>query len=237
MNNTKLTVLLIAIAIVVIVPFFFLVPQTLNNKNVTSNSTVNDNHENHNSHVLFATANPNEKPVEVAHFFNSRVRAGDALGDVRSFIVDENYVDADHNCEFCTRFEYTPGDTGIAGFAYMDEKGFDLTNAKRVAFYVTGLSGDAEIKFMVAGKDSNTNMSDTGIFKNQKFAKTTKSFSLSKFAQVIQIDVSNTDLKDITYPFALEITKGKDPGKIIFYVNMVFYDTKTAYNPVPTDSN
>lgn len=237
MNNKKLTFLLIAIAIVVVIPFFYLVPQTINNKNVTSNSTLTENHEDHNSHVLFATANATEKPIEVAHFFKSEVRAGDALGNPRSFIISENWVDSENNCDFCTRFAYTPGDTGIAGFAYMDDKGFDLTNAKRVTFYVTGLSGDAEIKFMVAGKDSNTNMTGSGLFKNQKFAKTTKSISLSKFANEIQIDVSDSDLKNITYPFAFEITKGKDPGKIVFYLNMVAYDTKDAYKPVPTENN
>ena len=236
MSNTKLTFLIIGISIAIVVPFVYFISQNFNDKSVTSNGSVNDTHENHSSHVLFATANATERFVDVSHFYKSRVREGEA-SDVRSFLVYENYVDDDNNCNFCTRFEYSPGDTGVAGFAYMDEKGFDLTNAKRVTFYVTGMSGDAEIKFMVAGKDSNTNMSNSGLFKNQKFAKTTQSFSLSKLKRDIQVDVSNTDLKDITYPFAFELTKGKDPGKIVFYLNMVEIDTQNAYKPVPTENN
>ena len=237
MNNTKLTILLIGISIAIVVPFVFFISQTFNDKSIISNGSVDENHEDHNNHVLFATANETEKLVEVDHIFKSRVREGDAINDIRSFIVTENFIDDENNCSFCTRFEYTPGDTGVAGFAYMDEKGFDLTNAKRVTFYVTGLSGDAEIKFMVAGKNSNTNSSGSEIFKNQKFAKTTQRMSLSKLRQGIQIDVSDSDLKDITYPFAFELMKGKNPGKIVFYLNMVAYDTKPAYNPVPTENN
>jgi hypothetical protein len=224
MNNRKLKFLLVALAIVSVVPLLLNVPFSINN----ANNSVNDTYD---YRVLFPTASADEL-VDVGHHFKSRAMVGDAANDDGSFIVTDTYVDLE-SCEFCTRVQYTAGENGVAGFSYLDEKGFDLTNAKRVTFYAMGVAGDADVKFMVGGK--NATMSDKGVFKNQKFAKSTKNFKLDNDWQFIEIDISGTDLKNITHPFAFEVKPAKKSGQIVFYIKSVFIDTQTANNPIPTE--
>jgi hypothetical protein len=230
MNNTKLKFLLIPIVIAAVLPLLFFAPLGLTKNEAANNNTSTDDR------VLFPNSASAKIPIEVMHFFKSKVRAGDAVGNVESVIVTDDYVDSENNCEFCTRVEYTPGTAGIAGISYMDEKGFDLTNAKRVTFVAMVLQGDPILKFMVAGKNQDVGTSSAGIFENQKFAKTTAGISLDNNWRKYEIDVSNIDLKNITHPFAFEIIKGKAQGKIIFYLKYVQYDTQTATDPLSTDS-
>jgi len=223
MNNRKLKFLLVALAVGSVVPLLLNMPFSINTSNTASNP--------YDYRILFPAASADEL-VEVGHHFKSRAMAGDAAIDDGSFSVIETYVDLE-SCEFCTRIQYTPGENGVAGFSYLDEKGFDLTNAKRVTFYVMGVSGDEEIKFMAAGK--NSSITEKGVFKNQKFAKTTESIKLDYDWKFIEIDLSGSDLKNITHPFALEIKPAKDSGQIVFYIKSVFIDTQTANNPIPTE--
>ena len=96
-----------------------------------------------------------------------------------------------------------------------------------------GVSGDAEVKFMVGGKDSTA--SEKGAFINQKFAKTTKSIKLDYDWQFIEIDISKGDLKSITHPFAVEIIPAEDSGQIVFFIKSIYIDTQTPKNPIATE--
>jgi hypothetical protein len=222
LNNRKLKFLLATLALVSAVPLLLNLPFS---SNVTNETATNHNH------VLFPTASADEL-VQVDHHFKSRDLAGDAENDDGSFIIIDTYVDT-ASCEFCTRVQYIPGDKGIAGFSYMDDKGFDLTNAKRVTFYAMGISGDAEVKFMVGGQTDKG--SGNGIFKDQKFAKSTKYIKLDNDWQFIEIDISHENFENITHPFAFEVKPDKNSGQIVFYVKSVFIDTKTATNPIITE--
>lgn len=224
MNNRKLKILLGIIGIFAIVPLLMSMSPSLDNDaNTTSNG----------ANVLFPDANA-DVFVEINDYYNSKTTAGDAANDDGSFIITDTYVDLE-SCEFCTRIQYTPGESRVAGFSYMDEGGFDLTNAKRVTFLAKGVSGDAEIKFMVGGKDSFS--SNQGVFKNQKFEKITMPIKLDNDWQFIEIDISNGDLKEITYPFAMEIKPAKDSGQIVFFIKNIFIDTQIPENPIATESD
>jgi len=211
------------IGVAVFLFFAFIIPSTSFS---ASNNFVNHNHD----------ANAEKNPVEVSQIYQSKSWEGDAKEKLGSLVVTENYIDSDNSCEFCTLVDYTPSVQGVTGMSYVDDKGFDLTNAKRVTFYVIGLSGDATIKFMVAGKNldkKSDDISNQGIFKNQKFAETTQSMSLGNDWKKLEIDVSKDDLKNITHPFAFEI-KSKGTGEVAFYIKYIIYDSKTANKPLPT---
>src|SRR5688572_29387422 len=84
--------------------------------------------------------------------FTEIQRAGDAEAGSRFSKVDEDFVDPENHCEFCTRVEYTPGPRGQAGFSYEDMSGLDLSNARSVKLWAMGEEGNEEVKFKVAGK-------------------------------------------------------------------------------------
>ena len=237
--RTKLTYSLASLAILGILTFLLLPYSVGSNNNGVNNNAVNDNHY-FDYHAFFTSAHAAKSQVEVLHLFKSKDMGGDAKDNVGSLRVYEDYIDTDNHCEFCTRVEYTPGVQGVAGMAYVDVKGHDLTGTKRVTMYVMGISGDEKIKFMVGGKKfdkTKDKISYQGIFKDQKFAKVTQNISLDKNWKKLEVDVSNGDLKDITHPFAFEITKGKGTEKVVFYLKYVVYDAQNAKNPVPTENN
>ncbi len=189
---------------------------------------------NHNHNWLFVSSNAVPGQFEVSQLFKSKDMDGDASSNAGSFKVYEDYIDTYNHCEFCTRVEYTPGPQGVAGVAYMDTKGHDLLGAKRVTFYIIGVEGDAKVKFMIAGKKSNTangvSSSNQKIFSNEKFGVVTKDILLEKDWKKLEVDVSKTDLTNITYPFALEVTKATGSGEIVFYLKYVIYDSQNAKN-------
>lgn len=223
MNNRKLKFLLVALAVVSAVPILLNTPFSISSSNVT---------QTHDDHVLFPSASADEL-VQVDHHFKARSMSGDAENENGFFSIIDTYVDTG-SCEFCTRVQYTPGEKGVAGFSYLDEKGFDLTNAKRVTFYVMGVAGDAEVKFMVGGKTSDKG-TDKDVFQDLKFAKSTKNLKLDNDWQFVEIDISNTDLKNITHPFAFKVKPAKDSGQIVFYIKSVFIDTQAPKNPIATE--
>jgi hypothetical protein len=182
------------------------------------------------THVLFPNAVADEL-IEVDHHFISKSFVGDAAKKDQSFILTDTYIDLG-SCEFCIRVQYTPGSEGVAGFSYMDENGADLTNAKRITFYAMNVSGDAKVKFLVGGKEGT---SENSVFKNLKFAKSTKSFKLDNDWQFIEIDLREKDLKDITNPFAVEITPANKSDQNVFFIKSIFIDTQEPKNPIETE--
>ena len=211
--------------------------------------TANSFHNHSNSNALGgdhgnlwspSSASAAQLQIDVIHHFTNKDLEGDARNNIGSFLVTENYIDSDNSCEFCIRVEYTPSVQGVAGMAYFDTAGQDLTGAKRVTFFVLGISGNATLKFMVAGKEFDQAQSDTyssGIFKTVKFSETTQSIHPDNKWKKIEIDVSKIDLKNITDPFAFTITPSKGSGTVVLYLKYIFYDTQSAKDPIPTHNN
>ena len=83
-----------------------------------------------NFHIQEAGAQ--ELPLQVRDRFLEKKLAGDANG----IIVNEDFVDPERHCEFCTLIEYRPGPRGMAGFAYENDAGLDLTGANKVRFWI-----------------------------------------------------------------------------------------------------
>jgi hypothetical protein len=181
-------------------------------------------------------------PLVIRDRFAEKEVAGDAEAGSRFFKVDENFVDPENHCEFCTRVEYTPGPQGTAGFSYEDLKGLDLSNAKKARFWVMGEEGDEKIKFKLAGKSLDKLEDKLGklpdklaksIFKNERFALTTEQVTLDDKWKKYEVDLSGVDLKDITHPFAFELA-GNSGQKQVLFIKGVVYDDQPAVDALAT---
>jgi hypothetical protein len=100
-------------------------------------------------------------PRMIDDLLKQNVKAGDAVRP-QNLIIEEDFIDPDNHCEFCQRYEYTPGAAGKAGIAYGTDNGkaVNLAGAKKVSFYVMGENGGERLKFKVAGRDSNSEPAD-----------------------------------------------------------------------------
>jgi hypothetical protein len=178
----------------------------------------------HDNHVQEAGAQ--SLPFEVRDRFNEKKVAGDA----NNIKVNEDFVDPENHCEFCTFVEYTPGPRGVAGFAYENDAGVDLTGAKKVRFWVMGEEGNERIKFKIAGKspdntqDRPPNRPTNSIFESESFALTTEEVTLASDWRRYEIDLSGASLDDITHPFGFELSKGNGAQKQVIYIKGLVYD-------------
>jgi hypothetical protein len=178
----------------------------------------------HDNHVQEAGAQ--SLPFEVRDRFNEKKVAGDA----NNIKVNEDFVDPENHCEFCTFVEYTPGPRGVAGFAYENDAGVDLTGAKKVRFWVMGAEGNERIKFKIAGKspdntqDRPPNRPTNSIFESESFALTTEEVTLASDWRRYEIDLSGASLDDITQPFGFELSKGNGAQKQVIYIKGLVYD-------------
>ena len=178
-------------------------------------------------------------PLMIRDRFTETQMAGDAVRG-SNFVVNEDFVNPENHCEFCTRVEYTPGPEGLAGFSYEDAAGLDLSNAKKARFWVMGEEGNEKIKFKFAGKSLDKVQDKLGklsgkltksIFKTERFALTTQEVKLDKDWKKYEVDLSGVDLKGITHPFAFELA-GNGGQKQIVYIKGVVYDDELAENPL-----
>jgi PKD repeat protein len=187
----------------------------------------------HNNHVQEAGAQ--SLPFEVRDRFNEKKVAGDA----NNIKVNEDFVDPENHCEFCTFVEYTPGPRGVAGFAYENDAGVDLTGAKKVRFWMMGEEGNEKIKFKIAGKRSPDNTQDrppnsspnsspnrptNSIFESERFALTTEEVTLASDWRRYEVDLSGVSLDDITHPFGFELSKGNGAQKQVIYIKGLVFD-------------
>ena len=171
-------------------------------------------------------------PLEIDQHYSLDERAGDAQLPFGYLKVHDGYIDTERHCEFCIRVEYVPGPGGVAGMAFRNDIGFDLSTAKKVTFYAMGQDGGELIKFKAAGKKVNTEVSDEEIFKNVKFDKTTKVVTLTTDWKRFEIDLSNSDLRGITHPFGFEISKDHNKADSVVFIKGVKYDFEPATNPL-----
>jgi hypothetical protein len=187
---------------------------------------------NHDTHEAEAQA----LPLVVRDKFKDKQLAGDAAANSRHLKVDEEFVDPENHCEFCTRVEYVPGPKGGSGFAYEDPNGLDLSGAKKVRFWVMGEEGNEKIKFKLAGKSLDKIQGKLlkklgSLFETERFALTTQEVSLDDDWKKYEVDLTGVDLKGITHPFAFELA-GSDEQ--VLYIKGVVYDEEPAEDPLPT---
>src|SRR5918998_5233385 len=183
----------------------------------------------HNNHVQEAGAQ--SLPFDVRDRFNEKKVAGDA----NNIKVNEDFVDPENHCEFCTFVEYTPGPRGVAGFAYENDAGVDLTGAEKLRFWMMGEEGNEKIKFKIAGKRSPDNTQDmppnsspnrptNSIFESERFALTTEEVTLASDWRRYEVDLSGVSLDDITHPFGFELSKGNGAQKQVIYIKGLVFD-------------
>ena len=187
----------------------------------------------HNNHVQEAGAQA--LPFEVRDRFSEKKFAGDA----NNIKVNEDFVDPENHCEFCTFVEYTPGPRGVAGFAYENDAGVDLTGAEKLRFWMMGEEGNEKIKFKIAGKRSPDNTQDrppnsspnsspnrptNSIFESERFALTTEEVTLASDWRRYEVDLSGVSLDDITHPFGFELSKGNGAQKQVIYIKGLVFD-------------
>lgn len=172
-------------------------------------------------------AGAQELPFEVRDRFNEKKFAGDA----NNIIVNEDFVDPERHCEFCTLIEYRPGPQGVAGFAYENDAGLDLTGANKVRFWIMGEQGNERIKFKIAGKSGVDSMEDrrpnrptNSIFGSESFALTTEEVTLANDWRRYEIDLTGVSLEDITHPFGFELSKGNGAQKQVIYIKGLVFD-------------
>jgi len=167
-------------------------------------------------------------PFEVRDRFSEKKLAGDA----NSIKINEDFVDPEKHCEFCTLVEYTPGPRGVAGFAYENDEGLDLTGAKKMRFWVMGEEGNEKIKFKIAGK-SLDNIQDrppsrrtNSILESESFALTTEEVTLANNWKRYEVDLSGVSLDDITDPFGFELSKSNGAQKQVIYIKGLVFDNE-----------
>lgn len=173
--------------------------------------------------------------VKLSRLEHSRnlLKYGDAL-EKDSFKINNQFVDPDNNCDFCTQINYTIGKEHFAAVAYRTEK-IDLGGSNRVVFFARGQNGGETISFLAAGKSEaptvGANSNKSFIFPGISFAVIAHNITLSKDWKRYQIGLYATDLRNITYPFGFAI-ESKSSGSLAFYLKGVTFDTKVALNPI-----
>ncbi len=169
-------------------------------------------------------------PLHVIERFTERTMAGDAETG-SSMKIDEEFVDPENHCEFCTRVEYVPGSRGVAGFAYGSDSPVDLTGAEKVRFWVMGEDGGEKVKFKIGGKerdDDRLSNAISTIFDNEGFARSSDQVTLRDDWTKFEIDLADTDLREITHPFGLEIAKGSGDKSQIVYIKGIIVDDESV---------
>lgn len=190
-------------------------------------------------------ANAGKFPTFIDQVYKEKIIDNQALYGIQSIIVHDDWVNSEISCEFCTRIEYHPGQTGVPQFAYASQNTLDYTAAKKISFYVKGENGGEMVKFKAAGKvpTSSSTASQQKVEPNQniRYDVATKPVSLDKNWKRLEIDLSKTNLSGVVQPFAIEpnwnvnATAGGSPNNItpvVIYLKAVRYEDTQATNPL-----
>jgi hypothetical protein len=199
------------------------------------------------SHVASAAS----LPLPVDFHYKIKEKAGDAVEGTRYAEIDEEYINTEIHCEFCTHITVKPGPRGQTGFAYVSDTELDLSAAKSVTFFVMGGDGGEKAKFQVAGKSSaaasdgigknnnnGVNASSSGLFKGKQFALSTEEVTLKDDWTPLSVDLSKVpkeQLRGVKYPFAIEMSQMRSTQE--FFIKHVIYETEEAtLNPIPASA-
>lgn len=168
-------------------------------------------------------------PMEVRDTFKNLEKTGDAKIKDSLLQIDTDFVDPDNHCEFCYRIEFTPGSTGKGGFVMKADKAFDLSEANRIAFFAKGETGKETVQFKAGGKENRAGVDTSpGL---AKFAFTSESTKLKNDWQLIEMDISDKDLKRITHALAVDLGRSdlKNSNEpIIIYLKGITFDDLQA---------
>jgi hypothetical protein len=146
--------------------------------------------------------------------------------------IDNDFVDPENHCDFCSRIEYEPGKEHKAGVAYRNDT-LDWNDTKRIVFFAKGEKGGENVSFLAAGKSTDDFKSnDTDIFPNIVFLVTTEKIVLDDQWKRYEITLNNIPLMHSTYPFGFQITENTSNAKMVFYVKGVTLDRQSAKNPL-----
>jgi hypothetical protein len=199
-------------------------------------------------HIQTAQAQLSSSPLRGIENYKSIDKAGDAAA-TGSLTTTIDTMTADGNCEVCMMVKYVPGTTGVAAIAFKSPTALDLTNIKRIVFFVKGELGGENLKFVALGKPSSSLLPPTPPFTNLHFGVVSQA-NLTNNWQRYQLSFSGADLTGITDPFGIIVNKGhtstntapspnkpplddSDSNHVIFFLKGVTVDTNTAINPLP----
>lgn len=160
------------------------------------------------------------------------VRGGDAKV-LPDFSINKDFVDPDANCDFCTQVIYNPSVKGRGGILYQVPP-IDLSDSKRLVFFVRGQNGNEEIYFVGAGKIQGQFQGNvsyvTDLFPDQSFGFKTNPVTLTQNWKRYEVNLSGLDLKGISYPFGFILGSNQSSENQIIYLKGVTYDSKSAIN-------
>ena len=175
------------------------------------------------------TAEAASLPLSIDFHSTLKERVGDAKTGTTYVKINEDFIDSENHCEFCTRIEVVSGPKGESGVAYVLDKALDFSNAKSVTFFAMGEEGGEKVKFKVAGKKlAQDAIPRPGPFTEHKFALTTNEVTLNKDWRKYSVDLTGADLTGITHPFGMEMSPSKAVGKQVFYIKYIVYDSDKA---------
>lgn len=178
-------------------------------------------------------------PFSVDLHTEPKVKTGDATLSSPYFRLETHWMDnfGERHCEECTMVEYVPGQKGFAAAAYLSDQVYDFSGAKRVVFFAMGDVGGEKVKFSFAGKDvpADSMAPADKIFEKRQFAVKSKEVTLENDWQRFEVSLEGTDLKNVKYPFAFELSPTKDVSKVRFYLHGVTIDSEPANRPLPAD--
>ena len=197
--------------------------------------SLNDNNQSHQAgHNLLRESEAVHFPLEITQFYKEFESEGDSDSGSEHLKIYENVIDTERHCEFCIAFVYTPGSVGEEEVAFSSTvKGFDLSGAKKVSFYVMGDKGDEVVTLKAAGKKTLPNVIEK---KSKDFAVKTKPIKLEKQWQKLEIDLQNKDLKDVIYPFGIEFKDVKKGEQVVMFVKWIMYESTEPTNPLPVEA-
>lgn len=146
--------------------------------------------------------------------------------------LDNNVIDAAHNCESCNQIHYTPGPQRKAGIWYINDK-LDLIPFQRVVFFARGENGGEVVSFLALGNSSDDASSPSDEIPYQNFAYVTKNVTLGTEWKRYEIGLYGRNSDLVKYPFGFVITGHESGVDEIFYLKGVKFDLNPAQNPLP----
>ena len=198
-------------------------------------SLINSNEIHPTGHELIRVSEAVHFPLEVTQVYKEFETEGDTDSGAEHLKIYENVIDTQRHCEFCLAFVYTPGPLGQADVALSSSvKGFDLSEAKKVSFYIMGDKGDEIVTLKAGGKKTLPNLIDK---QSKEFAVKTKPIKLEKQWQKLEIDLKNKDLKDVTYPFGIQFEDIKNGEPVVVFVKWIKYESDEAIKPLPVETD
>lgn len=178
---------------------------------------------------LIGQSQADSHKLEVKYMFRERLLGGDAKILPAYLQVYDDVVDTENSCEFCTYVVYTPSPGRSADLTYADIVPHDFSGSKKMTFFIMGAKGGEQVSFEVGGKEMSNNINSMDV----SFAAKTGNVKLSKKWDKIEIDLSGTNLSNITHPLKINIAKQNQNDKVAFYIKHILFDTSNPVRPIP----